>query len=91
MVVENDILADSRLEGLAGNVNVCSYLSANAADFVLLKVNKKLDARQARLLSPLAPSAGQTAAIPAALRGLSKGSALKKADPLGMRFGLQST
>ena len=48
MVVENDILADSRLEGLAGNVNVCSYLSANAADFVLLKVNKKLVARQAR-------------------------------------------
>jgi hypothetical protein len=56
MVVENDILADSRLEGLAGNVNVCSYLSANAADFVLLKVNKKLDARQARQAAYSAPS-----------------------------------
>ena len=47
--------ADSRLEGLAGNVNACSYLSANVADFVLLKVNNKLDARQAlqAAVSPL--------------------------------------
>jgi hypothetical protein len=57
MVVDNDILADSRLEGLAGNVNVGSYLSANAADFVLLKVNKKLVARQARQAAYSAPRA----------------------------------
>ena len=47
-MVENDISAGSRIERLSGNVNVCSYLSANAVDFVLLKVNKRLDVRQAR-------------------------------------------